>query len=108
MGLVKLFLYLLQILKIIIYFALSYIWPFFVHPCMMFELISLRVLLVKWPDICTPTFLVQYLFGCIIQSTYLGDVPKAKSWDLGAYTGLGGDDLSFRAEIGHFWGKFEY
>ena len=48
----------------------------------------LRVLLVKWPDICAPTFLVQYLFGCIIKSTYLGDVPKAKSWDLGAYTGL--------------------
>ena len=49
-----------------------------------------RVLLVKWPDICAPTFLVQYLFGCIIKSTYLGDVPKAKSWDLGAYTGLWG------------------
>ena len=52
--------------------------------------LNLRVLLVKWPDICTPTFLVQYLFGCIIKSTYLGDVPKAKSWDLGAYTGLWG------------------
>ena len=48
----------------------------------------LRVLLVKWPDICAPTFLVQYLFGCIIKSTHLGGVPKTKSWDLGAYTGL--------------------
>ena len=33
-------------------------------------------------------FSVQYLFGCIIKSTYLGDVPKAKSWDVGVYTGL--------------------
>ena len=48
----------------------------------------LRVLLAKWPDICIPTFSVQYLFGCIIKSTHLGDVPKAKSWDLGAHTGL--------------------
>ena len=54
------------------------------------QFVHLRVLLVKWPDICTPTFLVQYLFGCIIKSTYLGDVPKAKSWDLRAYTGLWG------------------
>ncbi len=43
------------------------------------QMISLRVLLVKWPDISTPTFLAQYLFGCIIKSNYLGDVPKAKS-----------------------------
>ena len=48
----------------------------------------LRVLLAKWPDTCTPSFLVQNLFGCIIKSTYLGDVPKAKILDLGAYTGL--------------------
>ena len=48
--------------------------------------ISLRVLLAKWPDICRPTFLAQYLFGCTIKSTHLGDVPRAKSWDLGAYT----------------------
>ena len=46
----------------------------------------LRVLLAKWPDICKPTFSAHYLFGCIIKSTHLGDVPKAKSWDLGAYT----------------------
>ena len=46
----------------------------------------LRVLLAKWPDICAPTFLAQYPFGCIIKSTHLGDVPRAKSWDLGAYT----------------------
>ena len=51
---------------------------------------TLRVLLAKGPDICTPTFSVQFLFGCIIKSTYLGDVPKAKSWDLRAYTGLWG------------------
>ena len=49
---------------------------------------DLRVLLTKWPDILEPTFLVQWLVGCIIKSTYLGDVPKAKSWDLGAQTGL--------------------
>ena len=52
--------------------------------------IYLRVLLTKWPDICKPTFSAHYLFGCIIKSTHLGDVPKAKSWDLGAYTGLWG------------------
>ena len=48
----------------------------------------LRVLLVKRPDTEEPTFLGQSMFGCIIKSTYLGDVPKAKSWDLGAQTGL--------------------
>ena len=47
---------------------------------------DLRVLLAKWPDICEPTFSAQYLVGCIIKSTHLGDVPRAKSWDLGAYT----------------------
>ena len=36
--------------------------------------------------ICKPPFLAQYLFGCTIKSTHLGDVPRAKSWDLGAYT----------------------
>ena len=46
----------------------------------------LRVLLAKWPDICAPIFLMPYLFGCIIKSTPLGGVTKAKSWDLGAYT----------------------
>ena len=39
----------------------------------------LRVLLVKRPDTEEPTFLGQSMFGCIIKSTYLGDVPKAKS-----------------------------
>ena len=52
------------------------------------EVKDLRVLLVKWPDILEPTFLGQSIFGCIIKSTYLGDVPKAKSKDLGACTGL--------------------
>ena len=50
----------------------------------------LRVLLVKRPDIWEPTFLGQSMYGCIIKSTYLGDVPKAKSKDLGACTGLQG------------------
>ena len=49
---------------------------------------SLRVLLVKRPDTEEPTFLGQSMFGCIIKSTYLGDVPKAKSWNLEAHTGL--------------------
>ena len=49
-------------------------------------MVLLRVLLTKWPDICKPTFSAQYLFGCIIKSIHLGDVPRAKSWDLGAYT----------------------
>ena len=49
---------------------------------------DLRVLLVNRPDTEEPTFLGQSMFGCIIKSTYLGDVPKAKSWDLGAHTGL--------------------
>ena len=51
-------------------------------------LMHLRALLAKWPNICKPTFSTQYLFGCIIKSTHLGGVPKTKSWDLGAYTGL--------------------
>ena len=46
----------------------------------------LRVLLVKNPDISTPMFLWQYLFGCIIKSTHPGGLPKVKSWDLGAST----------------------
>ena len=50
--------------------------------------IILRVLMVKWPDIWKPTFLGQCMFGCITKSTHPGDVPKAKSWDLGAQTGL--------------------
>ena len=54
------------------------------------SLTALRVLLVKWPDICRLTFLVQFLFGCIIKSAYLGDIPKVKSWDLGAWTVLQG------------------
>ena len=44
--------------------------------------------MVKWPDIWKPTYLGQSMFDCIIKSTHLGDVPKAKSWDLGACTGL--------------------
>ena len=42
--------------------------------------------MVKWPDIWKPTFEGQFMFDCIIKSTHLGDVPKAKSWDLGAHT----------------------
>ena len=48
--------------------------------------IGLRVLLAKWPDMSTPTFLAWYLFVCIIKSTYQVDVPGTKSWDLGANT----------------------
>ena len=48
----------------------------------------LRVLLAKWPDMWEPTFFGQYLFVCIIKSTYQVDVPGPKSWDLGANTGL--------------------
>ena len=50
----------------------------------------LRVLLAKWPDIWEPIFGGQCIYGCIIKSNYLGDVPKAKSWDLRAHTGLWG------------------
>ena len=50
----------------------------------------LRVLLAKWPDIWEPIFWGQCIYGCIIKSNYLGDVPKAKSWDLRAHTGLWG------------------
>ena len=50
------------------------------------DLKYLRVLLVKNPDISTPMFLWQYLFGCIIKSTHSGGLPKVTSWDLGAST----------------------
>ena len=46
----------------------------------------LRVLMVKWPDIWKPTFWGQLIFDCIIKSTHLGDIPKAKSWSLGPHT----------------------
>ena len=46
----------------------------------------LRVLLVKWPDIGEPTFFGQYLFVCIIKSTYHVDVHVTKTWDLRAKT----------------------
>ena len=48
----------------------------------------LRVLLVKWPDIGEPTFLGQYLFVCIIKSTYQVDMPVTNTWDLTAKTVL--------------------
>ena len=47
----------------------------------------LRVLLAKLPDMWEPTFFGQYLFVCIIKSTYQVDVPGPKSWDLEAITG---------------------
>ena len=46
----------------------------------------LRVLMVKWPDIWKPTFWGQFIFDRIIKSTHLGDIPKAKSWNLGPHT----------------------
>ena len=47
---------------------------------------ALRVLLVKWPDMSKPTFFGQYLFVCIIKSTYHVDVHVTKTWDLRAKT----------------------
>ena len=46
----------------------------------------LRVLLDKLPDIETPIVWGQFSFGCIINSTYSGGLPKLKSLDLGACT----------------------
>ena len=43
---------------------------------------NLRVLLVKRPDMSEPTFWGQYLFVCIIKSTYQVDMPVTKTWDL--------------------------
>jgi len=43
---------------------------------------NLWVLLVKWPDMSEPTFRGQYLFVCIIKSTYQVDVPVTNTWDL--------------------------
>ena len=48
----------------------------------------LRVLLDNTPDIWTPIVWGQFLFGCIIKSTYPGGLPKLKSLDLGACTVL--------------------
>ena len=48
--------------------------------------IFLRVLLDKPPDIETPLVWGQFFFGCIINSTYSGGLPKLKSLDLGACT----------------------
>ena len=50
------------------------------------KLKSLRVLLVKQPDMSEPTFWGQYLFVCIIKSTYQVDMPVTKTWDLTAKT----------------------
>ena len=47
---------------------------------------NLRVLLDSTPDIWTPIVWGQFLFGCIIKSTYSGGLPKLKSLDLGACT----------------------
>ena len=46
----------------------------------------LRVLLDKWPDFQLPTVWGQFLFGCSINSTYPGGLPKGKSLDLGPRT----------------------
>ena len=48
--------------------------------------VNLRVLLDNTPDIWTPIVWGQFLFGCIIKSTYSGGLPKLKSLDLGACT----------------------
>ena len=58
-----------------------------IHICIkVSNLEFLRVLLVKWPDIGEPTFFGQYLFVCIIKSTYHVDVHVTKTWDLRAKT----------------------
>ena len=49
-------------------------------------ILYLRVLLDNTPDIWTPIVWGQFLFGCIIKSTYSGGLPKLKSLDLGACT----------------------
>ena len=46
----------------------------------------LKVLLDKLPNIETPMVWELFLFGCIINSTYSGGLPKLKSLDLGACT----------------------
>ena len=51
---------------------------------------DLRVLLANWPDNQEPTFFGLCLFSLIIKSTYLGNVPKVKSWVLEAFTVLWG------------------
>ena len=48
--------------------------------------VHLKVLLVKRPDMSEPTFWGQYLFVCIIKSTYQVDTPVTKTWDLTAKT----------------------
>ena len=47
---------------------------------------ALKVLLDKPPDIETPIVWGQFSFGCIINSTYSGGLPKLKSLNLGACT----------------------
>ena len=47
----------------------------------------LRVLLAKWPEMSTPTFLAWYLFVCIIKSTYQVHMAGTKSWHLRDNTG---------------------
>ena len=47
---------------------------------------TLRVLLVKRPDMMEPTFFAQYQFVCNIKSTYQVDMPGTKNFDVGANT----------------------
>ena len=67
---------------------------------------DLRVLLVKNPDISTPMFLWQYLFGCIIKSIHPGGLPKVKSWDLGACTVLWEGNQDLQPKLA-FFGRFK-
>ena len=52
----------------------------------------LRGLLDKWPDIEAPIIWRQFLFGCIINSTYPGGLPNGKSLYLGTSTVPWGQD----------------
>ena len=58
---------------------------------MLFQIIFCQILITrglldKPPDIETPIVWEQFLYGCIIKSTYSGGLPKLKSLDLGACT----------------------
>ena len=62
----------------------------------------LRVLLDKPPNIETPIVWGQFWYGCIINSTYSGGLPKLKSLDLGGLHSAVGRKSSSRAETGVF------
>ena len=56
----------------------TYYLVFISVPAVILGIFLSRVLLAKWPDMWEPNFLGQYLFVCIIKSTYQLDVPGTK------------------------------